>query len=89
MNRPPGRAYPVEGNRAMWRCVCQAGPTLHGASGSTAGPTRDSAIVCPGCGRVYFVIPMDRSHGPPIEVVELFGLPAPEPASTTTESGVA
>jgi hypothetical protein len=24
---------------------------------------------------VYFVIPLDRSYGPPVEVVELFSLP--------------
>jgi hypothetical protein len=24
---------------------------------------------------VYFVIPEDKSHGPPVEVVELFGMP--------------
>lgn len=38
-------------------------------------PSRETAIVCPVCNRVYFVIPLDRSFGPPIEVVELFGLP--------------
>ena len=78
MNRPPARAN-VIGNCASWLCVCAANPVaLQGHSGSIAGPTRETVVVCKHCQRVYFVIPLDRSHGPPIEVVELFGLPAPE-----------
>jgi hypothetical protein len=80
MNRPTQTAYAI-GNRAMWRCVCANPPTLHGTSGGSGGPTRDSVVVCEKCGRVYFVIPVDRSQGPPIEVVELFGMPEPVAAA--------
>lgn len=76
MNRPASRAN-VLGNTATWRCVCAHPVALQGHSGSAAGPTRDTVVTCPACRRVYFVIPMDRSNGPPIEVVELFGLPEP------------
>ncbi len=76
MNRAPLRAS-VLGNSATWHCVCGNPVALQGHSGAAAGPTLDTVVVCPRCQRVYFVIPMDRSHGPPIEVVELFGIPAP------------
>lgn len=74
MNRPAARAS-VIGHCATWHCLCGNPVALQGRSGPASGPTRESAVVCGRCGRVYFVIPMDRSHGPPIEVVELFGLP--------------
>ncbi len=81
MNQPPSRAS-VLGSCATWRCVCANPTALQGRSGPAAGPTRDTVVTCGVCGRVYFVIPLDRSHGPPIEVVELFGMPEPpaEPA---------
>jgi hypothetical protein len=78
MNRAPSHAN-VLGSCAAWHCVCGNPVALQGRSGSPAGPTRDTVVVCNRCNRVYFVIPMDRSHGPPIEVVELFGLPEPQP----------
>jgi len=74
MNRQPLRASAM-GGCATWHCVCGNPVTLQGRSGPASGPTRDSVVVCERCQRVYFVIPMDRSHGPPVEVVELFGLP--------------
>jgi hypothetical protein len=74
MNRGPLRANAL-GGCATWHCVCGDPVALQGRSGSPAGPTRDTVVVCGRCRRVYFVIPMDRAHGPPIEVVELFGLP--------------
>lgn len=86
MNRPALRAQAL-GSSATWRCVCGNSTALQGRSGSVAGPTPDSVTVCPRCNRVYFVIPNDRSHGPPIEVVELFGLPAPEPQDHAIPSG--
>lgn len=76
MNRTPSAAS-VLGNTATWRCACQNPIALHGRSGRAAGPTVDTVVVCDRCQRVYFVIPQDKSHGPPIEVVELFGMPAP------------
>jgi hypothetical protein len=78
MNRGVLKASAL-GSVATWHCVCGNPIALHGRSGSVAGPTRDSVIPCPQCGKLYFVIPMDRSHGPPIEVVELFGMPELEP----------
>ena len=84
MNRPPAQAS-VIASCATWHCACQNPVALQGRSGPSSGPTRDSAVVCAHCGRVYFVIPMDRSFGPPVEVVELFALPepTPEPPSPT------
>lgn len=79
MNRPVSTAS-VLGNCATWRCACQNPIALQGRSGPAAGPTPDSVVVCDRCGRAFFVIPQDKSHGPPIEVVELFGMPAPTPA---------
>jgi hypothetical protein len=75
MNRPASKAS-VIGHCATWRCVCGNPVALQGRSGPASGPTRDSAVVCPRCQRVYFVIPQDKSNGPPVEVVELFELPA-------------
>ena len=86
MNRPSSTAS-VLGACATWRCVCGAPVVLQGRSGSVAGPTIDSVVECAGCRRVYFVIPEDKSYGPPIEVVQLFGLPAPaEPAAAQTDT---
>lgn len=86
MNFPPSRAA-VLGNCATWHCVCANPIALQGRSGPAAGPTPDSVVTCPRCRRVYFVIPQDKSHGPPIEVVELFVAPVnsdePKPASAT------
>jgi hypothetical protein len=48
---------------------------LQGRSGPASGPTRETVVVCARCQRAYFVIPLDHSFGPPIEVVELFGVP--------------
>ena len=75
MNRPVSQAS-VIGNCATWRCPCLNPIALQGRSGPAGGPTRDTVVVCPRCSRVYFVIPHDKSNGPPIEVVELFGMPA-------------
>lgn len=75
MNRPGSHAV-VNGNRAMWRCVCAYQTLLEAQSGDVAGPTLDSVVVCEHCGKVYFVIPQAISKGSPVEVVELFGLPA-------------
>jgi hypothetical protein len=83
-NRPPSRAS-VLGNCATWKCVCGAPTALQGRSGSSAGPTRDSVVVCPACDKIYFVIPLDRSHGPPVEVVELYAMPdSATPTEQTT-----
>jgi hypothetical protein len=83
MNRPPGCASVIN-NCATWHCACGNPIALQGKSGPASGPTRESAVVCDRCARVYFVIPLDRSFGPPVEVVELFSLPQPvrsEPAA--------
>jgi hypothetical protein len=89
MNRPSSTAS-VIGNCATWRCTCGAPVALQGRSGAVAGPTMESVVVCAGCRRVYFVIPQDKSFGPPIEVVQLFGLPGPAEVPSqqggTTES---
>lgn len=77
MNRPAGRAH-VVGNCATWRCVCDNAVALQGRSGPASGPTPDSVVRCERCGKIYFVIPQDKSHGPPVEVVELFGMPVVE-----------
>lgn len=81
MNRPPSVAS-VLGNTATWRCACQNPIALTSRSGSASGPTPETAVVCPRCQRVYFVIPQDKSHGPPIEVVQLFGMPVPADAAS-------
>jgi hypothetical protein len=81
MNQRPMRAH-VLGSCATWHCVCGNPTALQGRSGSPAGPTRESVVICERCKRVYFVIPIDRFQGPPIEVVELFGLPD-APAEST------
>jgi hypothetical protein len=85
MNRSPSAAS-VLGNTCTWYCACQNPIALSGRSGPAGGPTPETVVVCERCRRVYFVIPQDRSHGPPIEVVELFGMPAPtspDPTATT------
>jgi hypothetical protein len=74
MNRAVMRGV-AAGNIAAWRCVCPHAPQLQSRSGAVAGPTADTVTVCPRCRRVYFVIPHDKSHGPPVEVVELFEMP--------------
>jgi hypothetical protein len=83
MNRPVSRAH-VIGRCATWHCVCGEPVALQGRSGRVSGPTRETAIVCSRCQRAYFVIPMDRSFGAPIEVVELFELPAEAGAEAAT-----
>jgi hypothetical protein len=75
MNRSPSAAT-VLGSTATWRCACQNPIALHGRSGPAGGPTPETVVACPRCQRVYFIIPQDKSFGPPIEVVQLFGLPA-------------
>jgi hypothetical protein len=80
MNRPVTRAH-VLGNCVTWHCVCGLPTALQGRSGPSGGPTPDTVVVCSQCHRVYFVIPLDRSFGPPIEVVELFGIPEPATAA--------
>jgi hypothetical protein len=87
MNYPTGRAA-VIGNCVTWHCVCGNPVALQGRSGPASGPTPESVVVCERCARVYFVIPQDKSHGPPIEVVELFGLPAPNNLPSATDSAV-
>lgn len=74
MNRPVAAAS-VLGNTATWRCACGEPVALSGRSGQASGPTAETVIRCPRCRRGYFVIPMDASHGPPIEVVELYAMP--------------
>lgn len=86
MNRPPARASVID-NCATWHCACGNPIALQGKSGPASGPTRESAIICARCTRVYFVIPLDRSYGPPVEVVELFGLPEPIAMSSGPPSG--
>lgn len=76
MNHPIGRAC-VLGSCATWRCVCGNPIALQGRSGPATGPTPETVVRCEACGKVYFVIPQDKSRGPPVEVVELFGMPAP------------
>ena len=90
INRRASRAH-VLGNCASWRCICGHPEALHGRSGRSGGPTPDTVVVCPQCGRVYFVIPTDRSFGPPIEVVQLYGMPAPAavPAAESASSDAA
>lgn len=84
MNRPVSAAS-VLGNTATWHCACRHPIALHGHSGPSAGPTPETVVACPNCHRVFFVIPQDKSHGPPIEVVELFGMPTrTDEAATVT-----
>ena len=70
LDRAPAVAN-VGGNCARWRCVCANRCEISGESGAVEGPASDTIVACPECGRAYFVIPFDRSFGPPIEVVEL------------------
>jgi hypothetical protein len=86
MNRPPAVAG-VIANCATWHCACGNPVALQGRSGPSGGPTPGSVVTCPRCPRVYFVIPEDRSFGPPIEVVELFAAPAPSATTEPAASG--
>jgi hypothetical protein len=70
----------VIGRCATWHCACGNPIALQGRSGPASGPSADTVTVCDRCSRIYFVIPMDRAQSPPIEVVELFALPAPQAA---------
>jgi hypothetical protein len=70
LDRPPSRAT-VRGAVATWACVCANRRQLEGGSGEVGGPTPDTMVVCPDCGRGYFVIPVDRSYSAAIEVIEL------------------
>lgn len=81
MNRPMGRAC-VLGSCATWRCVCGNPIALQGRSGPATGPTPETVVRCEQCGKIYFVIPQDKSRGPPVEVVELFGMPVAEDSGT-------
>jgi hypothetical protein len=81
INRPPSRAV-VSGNIAAWYCICGSTTLIRGRSGPAGGPTPDSVVKCEACRKNYFVIPMDQSHGPPIEVVELYEMPGETPAAT-------
>ncbi len=78
VNHRSTRASVID-NCASWLCVCGYPVALQGRSGPLAGPTTDTVATCPDCRRLYFVIPHDRSYGPPIEVVELLGQPEVEP----------
>jgi hypothetical protein len=88
MNRPPSWAG-VIAHCATWHCACGNPVALQGRSGSSSGPTPESVVSCPQCHRAYFVIPEDKSHGPPIEVVELFEAPtaSSEPAPASDAGG--
>ena len=70
LDRPPSHAL-ARGNRAAWNCVCANRRPLEGGAGEVGGPTADTMIVCPDCGRGYFIIPVDRSYSAAIEVIEL------------------
>lgn len=77
----------VLGSCASWLCPCGNPIALQGRSGPPSGPTPETITTCPQCRRSYFVIPQDREHGPPVEVVELFqepAMPAQAPATDTT-----
>lgn len=78
VNHRPSRAAVID-NCASWFCICGNLIALQGRSGPLGGPTADTVTTCPSCQRNYFVIPQDRSHGPPVEVVELLALPETEP----------
>lgn len=86
MNRPPGSAAVID-HCATWHCACGHPVALQGRSGPSSGPTPDSAVGCAHCGRLYFVIPQDKSHGPPIEVVELLQAPAAPGAADPAPAG--
>src|ERR1043165_9835603 len=86
MNRPVSHAS-VIGNCATWHCGCGNPIALQGRSGLVSGPTRETAVGWETCARVYFVIPLDRSRGAPVEVVELFGLPDAPPANEPPRGG--
>ncbi len=73
----------VLGSCASWHCPCGQPVALQGRSGPPSGPTPETITTCPQCQRTYFVIPQDKEHGPPIEVVELFREPA-TPTETST-----
>lgn len=77
----------VLGSCASWLCPCGNPIALQGRSGPPSGPTPETITTCPQCQRTYFVIPQDKEHGPPVEVVELFqepAAPAQAPATGTT-----
>lgn len=74
----------VLGSCASWHCPCGNPAALQGRSGPPSGPTPETVTTCPQCRRAYFVIPQDKEHGPPIEVVELF-----QPATPTTPTEAA
>jgi hypothetical protein len=94
INHPPGTAA-VRWTGATWWCACAAPIPLQGESGAITGPTCETVVTCPDCGRAFFIIPHDRSHSRPIEVVELAAIPVasgagrPGPESESDAAGFA
>ncbi len=80
IDHPAGTAA-VRWTGATWWCACGDPQPLEGESGAVSGPTRETIVTCPACARAFFVIPHDRSHSRPVEVVELSFVPVGELAT--------
>jgi hypothetical protein len=68
--REPGQAV-ATGNNAAWICVCRRALPLVGRSGSMKGVDLKTRVVCPDCGRRYFVVPDGKDGAAALEVREV------------------
>ena len=68
--REPGQAVST-GNNAAWICVCRRVLPLIGGAGSVKGVAEGTKVVCPDCGRGYFVVPDGYDRAKALEVREV------------------
>jgi DNA-directed RNA polymerase subunit RPC12/RpoP len=70
LRREPGLAV-ATGSSAAWTCVCRRSTPLIGCTGALKEITEPTRVVCPDCGRRYFVVPDGKDNGPALEVREV------------------
>ena len=68
--REPGQAVST-GNNAAWICVCRRVLPLIGRTGLVKGVAEATRVVCPDCGRGYFVVPDGYDQAAAREVREV------------------
>jgi len=68
--REPGQAVST-GSNAAWICVCRRVLPLIGRTGSLKGVAQATRVVCPDCGRGYFVVPDGDDQAAALEVREV------------------
>ena len=59
------------GNNAAWICACKRTLPLLGCAGSVKGASDKTRIVCPDCGRRYFIEPDGYDRAKAREVIEI------------------